>query len=119
MDTDLSDAALSLGDNEILIDSLVALAALEPDLARDGLWKLALEAYDAGDMDEAEKRFGKVLEVDPNHPWANYLLGLTLMGEGDNQEAISYLERFIQLAPDDPETHSARDLVEYLSKSDS
>ncbi len=66
---------------------------------------------------EAGVRFRKVLEVDPNYPWANYLLGLVLMGEEDNREAISYLERFIQLAPDDPEAPSARDLVEYLSKN--
>ena len=41
------------------------------------------------------------------------------MGEGNNQEAISYLERFIQLAPDDPEAPSARDLVTYLSENQS
>ncbi len=111
------NACLGLGDDEKLIEALVGLAALEPTLVRDGLWRLALESYDAGDMVNSELRFHKVLEVDPNHPWANYLLGLVLMGEGDNNEAISYLERFIELAPDDPEAPSARDLVEYLSKS--
>ena len=111
------NACLALGDDEKLIEALVGLAALEPGLARDGLWRLALESYDAGDMAQSEIRFGKVLEVDPNHPWANYLLGLVLMGEGNNQEAISYLERFIQLAPDDPEAPSARDLVTYLSEN--
>jgi tetratricopeptide (TPR) repeat protein len=111
------NACLGLGDDEKLIDALVGLAALEPGIARDGLWRLALEAYDAGDMVRAGERFRKVLEVDPNYPWANYLLGLVLMGEEDNREAISYLERFIQLAPDDPEAPSARDLVEYLSKN--
>ena len=110
------NACLGLGDDEKLIDALVGLAGLEPGIARDGLWRLALEAYDAGDMVRAGERFRKVLEVDPNYPWANYLLGLVLMGEDDKQEAISYLERFIQLAPDDPEAPSARDLVEYLSK---
>jgi len=113
------NAYLALEDDEKLIEALVGMAALEPELARDGLWRLALEAYDAGDMAQSEVRFGKVLEVDPNHPWANYLLGLVLMGEGNNQEAISYLERFIQLAPDDPEAPSARDLVTYLSENQS
>ena len=108
------NAALGLGDEAMIIDSLLALADLEPEIARDGLWKLAMESYDAGDMPVAKERFGKVLEVDPNYPWANYLLGLVLMGEGDNEEAIAYLERFIQLAPDDSEAPSAKDLVEYL-----
>ena len=113
------NACLALGDDEKLIEALVGIAAIEPGLARDGLWRLALEAYDGGDIAQAEVRFGKVLEVDPNHPWANYLLGLVLMGEGNNQEAISYLERFIQLAPDDPEAPSAQDLVTYLSENQS
>jgi tetratricopeptide (TPR) repeat protein len=113
------NAALGLGDDAILIDSLVDLAPFEPEIARAGLWKLALESYDGGDMVEAGKRFRKVLEVDPNYPWANYLLGLVLMGEGNNQEAIGYLERFIQLAPDDPEAPSARDLITYLRENQS
>jgi Tfp pilus assembly protein PilF len=112
------NAALSIGDDAMILDSLVGLAVIEPTIARDGLWKLALESYDGGDMDRAGERFRKVLEVDPNHPWANYLLGLVLMGEGDNETAISYLERFIQLAPDDPETPSAKDLVEYLRQGE-
>jgi Flp pilus assembly protein TadD len=41
------------------------------------------------------------------------------MGEGNNQEAIGYLRRFIELAPDDPETPSAKDLVAYLSQNES
>ena len=113
------NACLGLKDDEKLIGALVALAALEPTIARDGLWRLALEAYDSGDAANSQVRFAKVLEVDPNYPWANYLLGLVLMGEGDNQEAISYLERFIQLAPDDPEAPSAKDLVAYLRENQS
>jgi Tfp pilus assembly protein PilF len=113
------NACLGLGDDEKLIDALVALAALEPGIARDGLWRLALEAYDSGDTPNSQLRFAKVLKVDPNYPWANYLMGLVLMGEGDNQEAISYLERFIQLAPDDPEAPSAKDLVAYLRENPS
>jgi tetratricopeptide (TPR) repeat protein len=113
------NACLALGDDEMLIEALLGLADLEPTIARDGLWRLALESYDGDDMAQSEVRFGKVLEVDPNHPWANYLLGLVLMGEGNNQEAISYLQRFIELAPEDPEAPSARDLVAYLSKNES
>jgi Tfp pilus assembly protein PilF len=111
------NAALKLGDDEILIDSLLDLAPYEPDIARAGLWKLALDAYDKNDMPTAGNRFRKVLEVDPNHPWAHYLLGLVLMGEGKNQEAVSHLERFVALEPDDPEAPAARELIEYLSGS--
>jgi len=111
------NAALGLDDDAIMIDALMDLAIVEPTLARDGLWRLSLESYDGGDMVEAGKRFRKVLEVDPNYPWANYLLGLVLMGEGTNEEAITYLNRFIELAPNDPEAPSAKELVTYLSEN--
>jgi len=113
------NAALGVDDDEVKIDALMDLATVEPTIARDGLWRLSLESYDGNDMVEAEKRFHKVLEVDPDYPWANYLLGLVLMGEGTNDEAITYLNRFIELAPDDPEAPSARELVRYLSENPS
>lgn len=113
------NAALGLTDDEILIDALMDLATVEPTIARDGLWRLSLESYDGGDMVEAGKRFRKVLEVDPDYPWANYLLGLVLMGEGNNEESVTYLNRFIELAPDDPEASSAKELVTYLSENPS
>jgi Tfp pilus assembly protein PilF len=113
------NAALGVDDDEIKIDALMDLAAVEPTIARDGLWRLSLESYDSNDMVEAGKRFRKVLEVDPDYPWANYLLGLVLMGEGANDEAIVYLNRFVELAPDDPEAPSARELATYLSENPS
>jgi tetratricopeptide (TPR) repeat protein len=113
----LYNASLELGDEDMIIDSLVVLAAVEPATAREGLWLLALAVYDADDMDEAKKRFGKVLEVDPNHARAHYYLGLICVSDGANEEAMGHLERFIQLAPDDPDAATAGELVKYLSKS--
>ena len=110
------NAALALGDEQFLLDAVVSLAAVEPDTAVNGLWALAMSAYDADDMDRAKLRFGKLLEVDPNHAMAHYYLGLIYVGESANDEAKKHLERFVQLAPDDPEAPSARDLIKYLSQ---
>jgi tetratricopeptide (TPR) repeat protein len=111
------NAALALGQEDLIIDALVSLASIEPEIARQGLWALAIAAYDANDMDRAKLRFGKLLEVDPNHAKAHYFLGLIYVGEGTNDEAKKHLERFVQLAPDDPEAPSARDLIKYLSQT--
>ena len=78
---------------------------------------MAFESYDANDMGEAEKRFKKVLQVDPNHPHSHYLLALIYVNEERTEEAKHHLERFIELAPDDPEAATARELLAYLSKS--
>jgi tetratricopeptide (TPR) repeat protein len=111
------NASLKLGDENLIIDALVSLAVVEPDMARDGLWLLALAAYDASDMARAKMRFNKVIEVDPNRPRAHYYLGLIYVSEEANAEAKSHLERFLELAPDDPDAATAEDLVKFLSGS--
>jgi tetratricopeptide (TPR) repeat protein len=111
------NAALALGQENLIIDALVSMASAEPDTAREGLWLLAIAAYDANDMERAKLRFGKLLEVDPNHATAHYYLGLIYVGEGANDKAKHHLERFVQLAPDDPEAATARELIAFLGDS--
>jgi tetratricopeptide (TPR) repeat protein len=108
------NACLSLGDKGKLSDALDGLAAFEPAIARNGLLQLAFEAYDANELARARDAFGRVLAVDPNYPQAHYYLGVILAGQGDAPEARRHLERFLQLAPGDPESGSAREMLTYL-----
>jgi Tfp pilus assembly protein PilF len=110
------NACLALGDKARLEAALVGLAAVDPAIARHGLLQLAYEAYDANDMALAKERFGKVLQVDPNCPQAYYWLGVIHVSEGATAEAQSDLERFLQLAPNDPEAKSAREMLKELAK---
>jgi Tfp pilus assembly protein PilF len=110
------NASLKLGDKAMIVDSLVGLAAVDRATARDSLSKLATAAYDSDDAVNAKEIFGKVLELDPNHPRSHYFLGLILMREGAKQEAKGHLERFLALAPDDPDAPTARDALRYLRK---
>ncbi len=109
------NAALNLGDEPMIIEALIDLAAIEPTISRDSLLKLAFESYDANDMENAEIRFLKVLEVAPDHALSHYLLGLIYVGEGANDKAKEHIERFLQLAPDDPEAGSATELLRFLN----
>jgi tetratricopeptide (TPR) repeat protein len=108
------NASLKLGDETKVVDALVGLAAVDPVTARDNLFKLASKAYDSDDSVKAKERFNKVLELDPNHPRSHYFLGLILMREGAKEQAKSHLERFLQLAPADPEAATARGVLSYL-----
>ncbi len=110
------NACLGLGDKAKLSDALLGLAAVDPVKARDGLLRLAFDAYDANDMALAKERFNKVLVVDPNNPQAHNYLGIICVGLGQKEEARSHLERFLQLAPNDPEANAAREMLKYLSK---
>jgi len=111
------NASLKLGDEGKIVDSLVALAAVDPVMARDSLFKLASAAYESDDTVKAKEILAQVLELDPNHPRSHYFLGLILMREGAKKEAKSHLERFLQLAPDDPEAATAEGILGYLRKS--
>jgi Tfp pilus assembly protein PilF len=111
------NACLNLDDKARLFDALIGLASVEPTVARSGCLKLAFDAYDAGDMVLAKERFGRVLELDPSVPYAHYYLGLITVGQGANAEAKVHLERFLQLAPNDPEAKTAREMLKILSKS--
>ena len=110
------NACLALGDEARLIDALVGLAPFEPKIARDGVLKLAFDAYDRNDLADAKVRFLKVLELDPAQPQAHYYIGVIAAGQGASDEAKRYLERFLQLAPNDPEANSAREMLKYLAK---
>ena len=111
------NTALKLGDTDRIMDALVDLAKVEPEIARKSLLAMAFDSYDANDMVESEKRFKKVLQVDPNHPHSHYLLALIYVNEERVEEAKPHLERFIALAPDDPEAPTAAELLKYLNQS--
>ena len=108
------NASLKLGDKAMIVDSLVGLAAVDRVVARDSLFKLATAAYNSDDTVNAKEIFGKVLELDPHHPRSHYFLGLILMREAAKEEAKSHLERFLELAPGDPDAATARDALRYL-----
>jgi Tfp pilus assembly protein PilF len=108
------NACLALGDTARLIDALVGLAPIEPAVARNGLARLAFDAYDANDMALAKERFNKVLTVDPNYPQAYYYLAVIDVGEGATAEAKTHIQRFLELAPNDKEAESAREMLKYL-----
>lgn len=108
------NAALALGDKSRLADALISLAPYEQAVARNAMLKLAFEAYDANDNAMAKDRFSKVVQIDPKYPQAYYYLGVIHGSQGETAEARRNLERFLQLAPNDPEAKSAREMLEYM-----
>lgn len=108
------NAALAMGDEDEIVGALLSLAAVEPEISRNSLLKLAYDAYDANDMARAKKLFKNVLEVDPRQPQAHYVLALIYVNDNENDKAIPHLEKFLEVAPDDPEAVTAGELLNYL-----
>lgn len=107
------DSALRLGESEAASRALDALAASDPEWATTGLFQQAVDLYNAGQSDEAVAALEKVLEVEPDHAKAHYMLGVALFNTGQTGPAADHLRRFIELAPDDPDVAIANDLLAY------
>lgn len=108
------NAALELADEDQIFEALLDLAPFESELARAGLWNLALAAYDANDSARAKDRFGKLLELDPGRAECHYYLGLLGVNEGASDEARRHFERFLEMAPDHADAGTVRDFLEHL-----
>lgn len=114
------DALKALGDKEQAREALAALATADPtqDTAVR-LYNEGAEATRANDLDTAAVWFRRALEIDPKNPQfakGHYVLGLTYAKAGDNARAKEHLETFLQMAPNDAEAGSAKEMLEYLKK---
>ena len=73
-----------------------------------------IELYNGNRIPEATKVFESVLQADPKNARAHYMLGLCYTNTGDLARAKEHLETFLQLAPNDPEAQSARQMLAEL-----
>jgi tetratricopeptide (TPR) repeat protein len=107
------DSALRLGDTQRAAKALDGLAVSDPEWAATGLFQIAVELYNSDRIEEAAQALERVLQVQPDHARAHYLLGVALFNSGQTEAATGHLQRFIELAPDDPDAAIAKDLLAY------
>jgi len=110
----LYDVARRTKDEEGANAALAALVEVDPSWVTTGLYEHAIELYNNSDNTGAAAAFEKVLEADPDHARATYLLGMSLYNSGKPGEAKPYLTRFIEIAPDDPDVAIAKEMLKYI-----
>jgi predicted O-linked N-acetylglucosamine transferase (SPINDLY family) len=71
----------------------------DPDDALD----VAIEYHQSGRIEEAEALYRRILEVDPGHPGALYLLGGIAYQNGDDAEAFALIDEVLRDEPADPD----------------
>lgn len=108
------EAYRALGDEVKAEEARAALAAVDPRLAAADLYRQGAEAYNAGRMDVARDLLERAVAADPGRARAHYLLGLCYLNAGQNAEAKAAIEKFLELAPDDPDAATAREMLGYL-----
>lgn len=69
----------------------------------DDAFEVAIEHHQGGRMAEAETLYRRILEVDPEHPGALYLLGGIVYQQGDYELAFQLVEKALQEEPNDPD----------------
>jgi tetratricopeptide (TPR) repeat protein len=94
--------------------ALEKLKTASPERASQNLYNQAADAYNKGDMPTAKAGFEQVVLLDPKNAQAHYMLGLVFVSEGANDKAKEHLGHYLELAPDDPDAATARDILKYL-----
>ncbi len=107
------DGARLMGNNEVAEQALDRLVELEPQWVTTTLFEHAVKLFNDNQPEAAALALKSVLKADPAHARANFLLGMSLLNSGRADEGRGYLEKFIELAPDDPDAEIARGLLSY------
>nr|WP_320190965.1 tetratricopeptide repeat-containing glycosyltransferase family protein [uncultured Desulfobacter sp.] len=63
------------------------------------LLKKAIACHTAGDLQKAEQLYLQVLDREPDHPDAIHFMGVLAYNAGNNDAAIAYLKKAIELMP--------------------
>jgi len=109
----LVEAYGKLGDSAKVAEISEALAVRDPKSGAADLLRQGIEIYNQGDNAGALALFDKALAADPELPKAHYMAGLCLVAT-DAAAAREHLEKFLELAPDDVDAGTARDMLQYL-----
>lgn len=102
------------GEEEAAAAALDAYLEVDAAGAAHLLQQRAELDFRGGDTAHAKRALLKVLEIDPDLARAHYTLGLCYASDGDNARARELLQRFLDLAPDDPEAADAREMLSHL-----
>jgi tetratricopeptide (TPR) repeat protein len=120
---DRYDALKATGDNDKARATLDALALADPKGEGTAVryFNEGAELTRAGKYDEAAVWFEKVVEISPAEPKfakAHYVLGLTYAKEEKDEakkaRAKEQLQTFLQMAPNDADAGTAKQLLDYL-----
>lgn len=107
------DGARLAGDVESATESLDRLVELEPQWVTTTLFEHAGRLFNNGELEAAIFELRAVVKADPELARAHYLLGMALFNSGRSEEGRAHLQRFVDLAPDDPDVEIAQGLLSY------
>ena len=109
------DSYRELGDADKTQMAYETLVAADPQVLAVELYNKGIELFHNGDSAAAIAEFEQVLAIDPENAKAHYHLGVSHVGTGNNDAAKQHLQKFIEMAPEDPDASTAKDMLAYLN----
>ena len=109
------DGYRGLGDEAEAAAAFKELAAADPKVLAVELYNKGNDLFESGDTAGAIAEFERVIEIDPENALAHYRLGVCHVGKGDADQAREHLQKFIDMAPENPEVATAKDMLTYLN----
>ena len=103
----------ALGMEDKAEAALKALQATDMGKAGKNMFNKAADFFNSGQIPEAQAELEKLLVADPNHPEANYMLGICYAGT-DPAKAKVQFEKFLSLVPDHADAPTAQEMLQYL-----
>lgn len=104
----------ALGETDKATAAFEAVKAVDPAVVIKDLVEAAQVDFNNGRTDAAIARLEQVLSIDADHPRSHYLLALCRINQGNNDEAKRLINRFLELAPNDPQAAEAKDMLNYI-----
>jgi tetratricopeptide (TPR) repeat protein len=101
------------GDQETAAAMLDRLVELDPEWMGTVLFDHAGTLFNANQPAAAAFELGYVVKAKPDLARAHFMLGMALFNTGKTKEGSEHLQKFIELAPDDPDVEIARGLMAY------
>jgi tetratricopeptide (TPR) repeat protein len=109
-----AEAYRGLGDKTKAAEAQAAMEAAQATMNADDFYRQGVALYNANNVVAAKAAFERALAKDANHPKSHYMLGLVHINAGENAKAKEHLQRFLELAPNDSDAASAREMLASL-----
>ena len=103
----------AMNDQAKVAEALDAYLAADPDGAIEVMYQRADLDFRDGATAKAIAALEKIIELKSDMPRAHCTLGLCYT-QSDKAKAKAHFQKFLELAPDDPEAATAKELLSYL-----
>lgn len=107
------EALKSAGDKEGAKAAEAAMKTVQAAQSPEVLFKQGVAQYNSNNLPSAIETLEKAVAADPDYAKAHYMLGLAYAGS-DTAKAKVHLQKFLELAPNDPDAAGAKEMLTYM-----